>query len=429
MRRRWARIRGQSAVLLLLLLLLLLLGSGGARAAESEYRVIAATDLHYIAPELTDHGAYFTALTENSDGKLMRYIEEIVEAFLEEVERETPEALLLTGDLSFNGAVKSHEALAEKLRRLEAAGVPVLVLPGNHDLNSQNAAAFSGDGFTRVKAADAEAFRRIYGAFGFDEALASDPDSLSYVYPLNASTRVLMLDYNTPDHPCGVSDATLSWVKAQLEDAARAGTQVLAAGHQNLFQQTMFRAGYVIEGADRLAALLREFGVPLCLSGHLHCQHWMTVDGLTEIAGSALSVSPCQYALLSCEAGALRYEARSTDVEGWAARHGVTDPALLQFSRYAADFFDARTRAQLTELLSLFPYTAEEAARMTDYMTAVNRAFFSGDLRDASDWDPDGSLFALWERYPTPWLAYLSVIRPEFGADYRVYLSEQSPPK
>ena len=43
--------------------------------AQEEYTLLTATDLHYIAAGLTDHGAYFTALTESSDGKLMRCIE------------------------------------------------------------------------------------------------------------------------------------------------------------------------------------------------------------------------------------------------------------------------------------------------------------------------------------------------------------------
>ena len=43
-----------------------------APAAEDGYRLIVATDLHYLAPDLTDHGAAFTPLTESGDGKLMR---------------------------------------------------------------------------------------------------------------------------------------------------------------------------------------------------------------------------------------------------------------------------------------------------------------------------------------------------------------------
>ena len=99
-----------------LLLALLLCGSARGESGEPGFRVAVASDLHYIAPALTDHGPFFTALTENSDGKLMRYMEELTDAFLSEVEAERPDALLLTGDLSFNGARESHLAFADKLR-------------------------------------------------------------------------------------------------------------------------------------------------------------------------------------------------------------------------------------------------------------------------------------------------------------------------
>ncbi|WP_287895528.1 metallophosphoesterase [Clostridium sp.] len=55
--------------------------------------------------------------------------------FLEEVRTAHPSALVLSGDLSQNGEKANHEALAEKLERVQAAGIPVLVIPGNHDIN------------------------------------------------------------------------------------------------------------------------------------------------------------------------------------------------------------------------------------------------------------------------------------------------------
>ena len=44
--------------------------------ADNGYRLLVATDPHFIAPGLTDHGVYFKALTEHADGKLMQRIKE-----------------------------------------------------------------------------------------------------------------------------------------------------------------------------------------------------------------------------------------------------------------------------------------------------------------------------------------------------------------
>ena len=399
----------------------LLLTACGAGRKPASCRVIVASDLHYIAPTLTDHGALFMQLTDAADGKVMRYSEELTDAFLAEVIAACPEALILTGDLSFNGAVESHEALADKLAAVEEAGIPVLVLPGNHDVFSPSAARYHGDSAEWVPAADSADFRRIYAAFGFDEAIAADAVSLSYVYPLNETTRVLMLDADSAACFGGLSDETLAWVQRQLRQARRAGVSVLAAGHQNLFQQTMFREGYVMTGAEELLRLLRRYEVPLFLSGHLHVQHRMTREGVTEITTSALSVSPCQYALLSAQQGRIAYETRPVDVAAWARGQGSTDENLLSFASWAADYFDARTMRQIPESLADAGFSEDEIACMTDYLCRVNRAYFSGDLRDLEALDPDGAAQALWARAPGLYGIYLDSIRGDFGQDFCVW--------
>ena len=404
---------------LCILLLLLCISAPCSARAENSYTLLVATDPHFIAPDLTDHGQYFTALTEKSDGKLMRYSEEIIDAFLAEAIAQKPEALLLTGDLTFNGALLSHAALAAKLCDAEASGLRIYVLPGNHDLDNPNAASFSGAGYTRVPSASPADFRRIYAPFGFDEALSVDTDSLSYVVSLHDGTRLLMLDYNTAHDPCGISEKTLAWVESRLKDARDAGITMLTAGHQNLFQLTVFRSGYVINNAEKLAALLRQYGVTLYLSGHLHCQHWMSEQGLTEIATSALSVSPCQYGTLTVTGKALSYETKETDVAAWAARRGRTEEDLLHFRQYAADFFDSRNRDGTAETLSLFSFTPDEVECMTEYIVKLNRAYFSGDMREAGHFDPTGEIAALFDRSANLYTAYLASVRPDCGMDFR----------
>ena len=395
----------------------------GAAHGEDGCTLLVATDPHFIAPSLTDHGLYFTALTENSDGKLMKYSEEIMDAFIAEAIAQEPEALLLTGDLTFNGALLSHTALAAKLRDAEAAGLRIYVLPGNHDLDNPNAASFSGAEFQRVSFAEAADFRRIYADFGFDEALSIDSDSLSYAVDLNDDTRLLMLDFNTRHDPCGISDRSLEWVEEQLKAARDAGKHMLAAGHQNIFQLTVFRGGYVIDKAERLAALFRQYGVKLYLSGHLHCQHWKTEQGLTEIATSALAVSPCQYGVLTVTGDRLSYQTKETDVSAWAKEQGRTEAELLDFPAYAAGFFDGRNRANTAETLSLFSFTPEEVERMTDFIIKLNRSYFSGDMRSAASLDPTGEIAALFDRSANLYTDYLASVRPDHGMDFRIWSS------
>jgi predicted MPP superfamily phosphohydrolase len=391
---------------------------GHAEASSSGFRAVIASDLHYIAPELTDGGPGYQQILKNGDSKFMPYVEEITDAFLDEVLADPPDVVLLTGDLTFNGAEISHRRLAGKLQRLEDAGIPVLVLPGNHDVYNENAALYRGGSFERVPFASGESFAEIYRDFGPGEALSADSDSLSYVWQLNEQVWIMMLDENTAHDFCGLSDRSFQWIEAQLQKAREEGRFVLVAGHQNVFQHSIFRGGYVIQGAQRLQELLRRYGVPLCLSGHLHTQHVLSEDGLTEIATSALCSYPCQYAVLTAEDGRLRYGTRRLDLAAWAERNGRPDAVFQDFAGAAGAYMDAHfTPAGMAPLVDDPVLWAE----MLAYLQALNRAYFSGDLREIAALDPDGRLAGLWaeENGMTAW--YLRSVLDEEGNDHTVW--------
>ncbi len=414
------RIRGKVLPMMLLTLCagLAFCAEGHAEASSSGFRAVIASDLHYIAPELTDGGPGYQQALKNGDSKFMPYVEEITDAFLDEVLADPPDVVLLTGDLTFNGAEISHRRLAGKLQRLEDAGIPVLVLPGNHDVYNENAALYRGGSFERVPFASGESFAEIYRDFGPGEALSADSDSLSYVWQLNEQVWIMMLDENTAHDFCGLSDRSFQWIEAQLQKAREEGRFVLVAGHQNVFQHSIFRGGYVIQEAQRLQELLRRYGVPLCLSGHLHTQHVLSEDGLTEIATSALCSYPCQYAVLTAEDGRLRYGTRRLDLAAWAERNGRPDAVFQDFAGAAGTYMDAHfTPAGMAPLVDDPVLWAE----MLAYLQALNRAYFSGDLREIAALDPDGRLAGLWaeENGMTAW--YLRSVLDEEGNDHTVW--------
>lgn len=409
---------------LLLASLLLLAGCSGAPEKQTEttgetgsWRVVVASDLHYLAPSLTDHGALFRRVMEAGDGKVTELCDEITDAFLEEVKAEEPDALILTGDISFNGEKESHLALAEKLAALEEAGVPVLVLPGNHDLY-RSCYSFFGDEGEQVESVSAEEFAAIYGAFGFDEALSRDDDSLSYLARINDTTRVLMLDADTPHDFCSLSDKTLSWIERRLSEAAVEGKRMLVACHQNLYKHSMFGAGYVLGCSDELHALLEKYGAELMLSGHMHIQHIQTGGGVTEIATSPLTMGACQYGLLSSENGALRYETRPVNVAAWASARGMDDERLATFAAYAMGRLESRTRTQAEEQLEARGISTQEAAPLVNYACALNNAYFCGDLSGIPALDPDGELFKAWAESGSFFGSYFASIEHEIGENY-----------
>lgn len=364
-------------------------------------RIAIAADLHYLSPALTDGGSYFTQIITNADGKLMQYSDALADAFVDEMIRTKPDVLVLPGDLTFNGARASHTALIEKLQRIADAGVRVLVMPGNHDLNNPMAASFHGEDFDRVESVTPEAFAALYAPFGYDDALSRDDASLSYVSELSPGLRLLFVDTNTPGAPGAVTEATLQWVEAALQDAWDTGARVICVTHQTLLQHnSVFTDGFVIEGRDALAALLKHYGVHCSLCGHMHIQHIAALGDLTEIAGSSLAVWPCQYGVLDVNKTGGSYAVAALDV-----------PDVEDFAGSAQAFFDANTLRQGKAAAG----DAADSAAMLDYLAQMNRGYYSGRM-DAVQVDP--KLQQAWEDADPFIAAYLRSLTEDAGQDF-----------
>lgn len=103
---------------LLCLALALLCAQAGAQGTDAPLSIAAGTDLH-VNP------AYRTTGIVNP---LEPYHLQIVDAFLWDAARSGTDVLLL-GDITNQGKLAQHEALLEKLRAAQAAGMTVYVLP------------------------------------------------------------------------------------------------------------------------------------------------------------------------------------------------------------------------------------------------------------------------------------------------------------
>ncbi|MEE8716050.1 MAG: metallophosphoesterase [Coriobacteriales bacterium] len=372
--------------------------------------IAVASDPHFLSPRLTDHGACFESAIRSSDAKCMEYSEQIVDAFVAQVLAERPDAVAITGDLTYNGALESHQDMAAKLRGLVDAGIPVFVVAGNHDVNCEYAARFEGDERLGVASATPEQFAQIYADFGYAGALARDDASLSYVAELDAGDRgrlrLLFVDVNGVDEPGTVGASTLAWARDQLEAARADGVAVVSLTHQNLLDQAFVSKGYTIDNAADLLALYDELGVRFNLSGHLHCQHYAQSDsGLVDMATSALCVTPVQLARVrvsglgaggsaSASAGEgaraglggarLDYETVPLDMRSWALAQPdasvSANPDLLDFPAYARDFFAHTSYDQVYAGAVGAGYDEASAAALAQYATDAVCLWFAGRL-------------------------------------------------
>ena len=260
------------------------------RPAGTPLTIWIATDLHYLSEDLTDEGTLFLSTMENGDGKLTECTPEILDEFVAQVLKARPDALILSGDLTFNGERKSLEDLTEKLNEVQDAGIPVLVIPGNHDIDYPLAFDYEGDSYTMAENITMDSFRQICGGLGYDMAMSRDESSFSYMYQLAEDVQILMLDGNTSEAPGAMGEDTLDWAEKQLKAARENERMVFSVSHQNVLPQNqLLYYGFAFYNYEDVAALLQKYGVTANFSGHSHIQHVSQDQGLKDYATGALS--------------------------------------------------------------------------------------------------------------------------------------------
>lgn len=342
---------------------------------QTPISIIIASDTHYLSPEY--RGEYFKEPSAMFDGKLIHYSSEYFDAFLAEVIEKHPQVLILSGDITLNGSIKSHEEVTEKLAQVQDAGIEVLVIPGNHDLHV-TAGDYSPAEPVSVASTDAAAFRKMYENFGPMQAKSRDTESLSYVYEVSPYLRLLMIDTNTLSKGF-VADSTLTWIEEELKQAKFAGADVIAVTHQNLhIHNELLYFSYQLYNADKLLALFEAYDVDLNVSGHIHIQSAITDTTVPEIAVGALSICKTPYGELLYDGKTIQYTTAYTDVSSYAKEQGMTDENLLDFANYSTYYFEEVGRLQNYASFAESSLTKEDKTLLADTFAQINSRYFLG---------------------------------------------------
>ena len=175
----------------------------GAESA-STIKVATISDIRYQA------GA------ADKDGLMLSKSAALLDAAIEKVKASNADVLLVTGDLTNNGSKTSHQYVAGKLAEVKAEGIPVYVIPGEHDVRE-------GGTTTAVSKA---VFKDLYKNFGYSEA-QQDPNSASYVADLGSGFKVVMSDSVAADGQGQMPQWVVDKAKAEIAN----GNTVFAASH------------------------------------------------------------------------------------------------------------------------------------------------------------------------------------------------------
>lgn len=314
----------------------------------AQNHLFVISDPHVISPELVADKEAF-AKEQSTSIKMTDKSCELMQALVDTILQQRPDAVLIPGDLTMQGARASHLTVQGYLKQLREAGIKVYVIPGNHDINNRNAVRYDGTSTASVPSVTSEEFAEIYSDMGYGEGVERDAASLSYACePIEGLCLIAIDDNNTIARDTkptasmnGIPASTEEWVWQQAAKAQAEGKQVIAMMHHQLVEHFDKQSKVVVEAAVDEASVLRDafisHGIRLVLTGHMHLSNVTTyknaemADSLVEITTGAPIVYPCHY--------------RMIDVSPDRSEFKVTTGKLSNISGYDGDFQDyARER-------------------------------------------------------------------------------------
>ena len=292
------------------------------------------TDLHYMAPELlVVKGSAFDNYIMR-DRKMLYDSPAILKAAVQNLLNEKVDIVLVSGDLTKDGELVSHEGVAKTLRPLLDHGIKVLVIPGNHDINNPFAVKFIGDTTNAVATVTADEFSQIYGDFGFNSAISKDPNSLSYVSEPVKGLRILCLDgvkyYDNTFKSKGASadnritkgvikPETMAWIRTQIALAKAQKKQLIGMVHHGVVEhfdyESVYAAPYLLDNYTELQRILMNAGVEVMFTGHFHASDISRVDDrngnhMFDVETGSIVTYPCPYRVMEINGNTLSIQTK-----------------------------------------------------------------------------------------------------------------------
>ncbi len=238
-------------------------------------------DTHYYSRTIGTEGkAYEKA--ESKSQKVIKDTDLVIKAGFDMLCKDTStDIVLLAGDTTRDGELASHKEFIEMLRDLKKRGKRVYVITATHDYRYKGIAK----GYVGDKEIDVPAVEErhdlwdMYYEFGPNEAIATHPDSMSYVVQLAPGYRLFALNDDTNYKPegetgSGYSDDCMNWILEQLEDAKKNDQYVIAMTHHPMISPSPFYkiigGGNMQRNHETTREIFADAGINCMLTGHTH---------------------------------------------------------------------------------------------------------------------------------------------------------------
>lgn len=302
------------------------------------------SDTHLIADSLHDHGQAFSQMQKTSQGKDLYYQETALSAFARMAEEKKPAAIIVTGDVTFNGERVSAEKFAELFKPLTKT--KLLVVPGNHDIYDGWAREFRGKKQYYAGQISPRMWRNIFKK-SYENVLSIDRNSLAYSVQLNPDYLLILADSNDyGKEEASTAPATAGflgkeqrkWIKEQLQYASQNNLRVIFCMHHNLYAHNpAVNKGYVVDDYRELRKLLAQYNVKLVFSGHIHAQNIMPPQNscpATEIVTASFCSNDQGYGVVKVSPKEISYTCHHFKMDGYLTDKEKQNWTLTHFHDY-----------------------------------------------------------------------------------------------
>ncbi|HTZ52038.1 MAG TPA: metallophosphoesterase [Spirochaetia bacterium] len=373
-----------------------------ARYPQGSFAVFS--DAHLFLPELGMGQPSFEK-TKYDDRKMFEHGLALLHAAIAGIRAARPAFVLVPGDLTKDGEEQVHLAMARELQALRADGIPVYVVPGNHDVNNPRAFRYVGNATERIPNVTPARFAEIYRDFGYGDALERDPSSLAYVAEPVPGLWLLALDAcgyelnpgRTHEYTPGFfTPERLAWARSMLERARREGKAVIVMMHHGVVEHFPGQAKqfpeYLVRDRQPFARMLAQYGVHTVFTGHFHSQNvagqWWAPDGREVRPTDAAAVPDAARFLFDLETGSLvtypspwrlvRIDA--SQVMHVRSFHVTTVEDMPEgFPAYALDYARKGTEPYIIHVLRGYGISEAEATRIAVPISNAAIAHYAGD--------------------------------------------------
>ena len=281
-----------------------------AQPTGEELKICVMSDTHYYPLNYVSDCQDYTTYV-NGDPKMLAESGSIFDAAVDIIEKDQPDIVLISGDLTKDGEKQGHQDVAAKLQALEdETDVDVFVINGNHDVyNYTDACTFENGKKESAETVTPDEFKELYANFGYNGEFnaqyytppqGKQAGGLSYTVTYGDYV-ILAMDsgmyspdatgMETNEHiTAGRLDEDLMvWAVDQIEAAEAQGKTVIGLMHHGLLphfeNEDKIVHEYVVENWQESATTLADAGLRYIFTGHMHAND---VAEFTTVAGNTI---------------------------------------------------------------------------------------------------------------------------------------------